>query len=240
MRISVVVPVLDDALELAGCLDALRLQTRPPDEVVVVDNGCTDTSPAVALEAGARVVTEPVRGIPSAAATGYDAATGDVIARLDADSRPSADWLERIEAAFARDPELVALTGPGQFIGLSGWRAVVARALYMDAYFLSVGAAMAHPPLFGSNLALRRSAWERVREGVDRTDPELHDDIDLSFQFGAADRLVVDKSLTVGISARPFDDPAAMRRRFSRAFRTIFRNWRTSPPSQRWRGRVGR
>lgn len=240
MRISVVVPVLDDALELAGCLDALRLQTRPPDEVVVVDNGCTDTSPAVALEADARVVTEPVRGIPSAAATGYDAATGDVIARLDADSRPSADWLERIEAAFARDPELVALTGPGQFIGLSGWRAVVARALYMDAYFLSVGAAMAHPPLFGSNLALRRSAWERVREGVDRTDPELHDDIDLSFQFGAADRLVVDKSLTVGISARPFDDPAAMRRRFSRAFRTIFRNWRTSSPSQRWRERVGR
>ena len=32
----------------------------------------------------------------------------------------------------------------------------------------------------------------------------------------------------------PADDPAAMRRRFSRAFRTIFRNWRTSPPSQRW------
>lgn len=240
MRISVVVPVLDDAHELAGCLDALRMQTRPPDEVVVVDNGCTDTSPTVALEGGARVVTEPVRGIPSAAATGYDAATGDVIARLDADSRPRTDWLERIEAAFARDPELVALTGPGQFIGLSGWRAVVARALYMDAYFLSVGAAMAHPPLFGSNLALRRSAWERVRESVDRTDPELHDDIDLSFQFGAADRLVVDKSLTVGISSRPFDDPAAMRRRFSRAFRTIFRNWRTSPPSQRWRERVGR
>ena len=240
MRISVVVPVLDDAHELTGCLDALRAQTRMPDEVVVVDNGCTDTSPSVAREAGARVVTEPVRGIPSAAATGYDAATGDVIARLDADSRPATDWLERIEAAFTHDSELSALSGPGEFIGLSGWRAVLARALYMDAYFLSVGAAMAHPPLFGSNLALRRSAWERVREGVERGDPELHDDIDLSFQFGAADRLVVDKSLTVGISARPFDDPAAMRRRFSRAFRTIFRNWRTSPPSQRWRERVGR
>ena len=238
MRISVVVPVLDDAHELAGCLDALRAQTRAPDEIVVVDNGCTDTSPTVALEGGARVVTEPVRGIPSAAATGYDAATGDVIARLDADSRPGTDWLERIESAFARDPELAALTGPGEFIGLSGWRAVMARVLYMDAYFLSVGAAMAHPPLFGSNLAMRRSAWERVREGVDRTDRELHDDIDLSFQFGAGDLLVVDRTLTVGISARPFDDPAAMRRRFSRAFRTIFRNWRISPPSQRWRERV--
>ncbi|MDZ4234822.1 MAG: glycosyltransferase, partial [Dietzia sp.] len=58
MRLSVVVPVLDDAHELAGCLAALRSQTRPPDEIVVVDNGCADTSADVAREAGARVVSE--------------------------------------------------------------------------------------------------------------------------------------------------------------------------------------
>lgn len=240
MRISVVVPVLNDARELTGCLAALAEQSRPADEIVIVDNGCSDDSAAVARAAGARVVAESVRGIPAAAATGYDSATGDVIARIDADSRPGADWLARIEAAFDSDPELSALSGPGEFIGLRGWRATAARALYMDAFFLSVGAAMAHPVMFGSNLAMRRSAWVRVRDGVDRTNPELHDDIDLSFQFGAADRLVVDRSLVVGISARPFDDPAAMRRRFSRAFRTIFRNWRTSPPSQRWIERVRR
>lgn len=240
MRISVVVPVLNDARELVGCLAALSEQSRPAHEIVIVDNGCSDDSAAVARAAGARVVEEPVRGIPAAAATGYDSATGDVIARIDADSRPGADWLARIEAAFDADPELSALSGPGEFIGLRGWRATAAQALYMDAFFLSVGAAMAHPVMFGSNLAMRRSAWLRVRDGVDRTDPELHDDIDLSFQFGAADRVVVDRSLVVKISARPFDDPAAMRRRFSRAFRTIFRNWRISPPSQRWLERVRR
>lgn len=244
MRISVVIPVLDDARELEGCLAALATQTRLPDEVVVVDNGCTDDSVAVALGAdprvAARVVAEPVRGIPAAAATGYDSAAGDIIARLDADSRPGPEWVSRIEAAFVADAELAALSGPGEFIGLTGWRARAATLLYMDAFFVSVGAAMAHPVLFGSNLAMRREAWEQVRDGVNRTDPELHDDIDLSFQFGADDRLLVDRSLTVGISARPFDDPAAMRRRFSRAFRTIFRNWRTSPPSQRWIERVRR
>lgn len=240
MRISVVVPVLNDARELVGCLAALSEQSRPAHEIVIVDNGCSDDSAAVARAAGARVVEESVRGIPAAAATGYDSATGDVIARIDADSRPGTDWLARIEAAFDADPELSALSGPGEFIGLRGWRATAAQALYMDAFFLSVGAAMAHPVMFGSNLAMRRSAWLRVRDGVDRTDPELHDDIDLSFQFGAADRVVVDRSLVVKISARPFDDPAAMRRRFSRAFRTIFRNWRISPPSQRWLERVRR
>ena len=240
MLISVVVPVLDDARELEGCLVALRDQTRPADEIVVVDNGCSDNSAALARAAGARVVPEAVRGIPAAAAAGYDAATGDVIARLDADSRPGPEWLSRIEAAFDAEAELAAISGPGEFIGLTGWRARAAKMLYMDAFFLSVGAAMAHPVLFGSNLAMRRSAWEQVRAGVNRTDPELHDDIDLSFQFGAGDRVVVDKSLVVGISARPFDDPAAMRRRFTRAFRTIFRNWRTAPPSQRWMERYQR
>jgi glycosyltransferase involved in cell wall biosynthesis len=240
MRVTVVIPVLDDAAELAGCLAALAAQTRSPDEIVVVDNGCRDHSAALAREAGARVVDEPRRGIPAAAATGYDAATGEVIARLDADSRPGRDWLARIVAAFESDPTLDALTGPGEFLGLTGWRARAARALYMDAYFASVGSAMAHPPLFGSNLAMRRAAWERVRDRVHRDDPELHDDIDLSFQFGAADRLRFDRTLTVGISARPFDDPAGMRRRFTRAFRTIAVNWRVSPPSRRWVDRVRR
>ena len=83
MRVTVVIPVLDDAAELAGCLAALAAQTRSPDEIVVVDNGCRDHSAALAREAGARVVDEPRLGIPAAAATGYDAATGEVIARLD-------------------------------------------------------------------------------------------------------------------------------------------------------------
>lgn len=238
MRVSVVIPVLDDAEELTGCLAALAAQSRPADEIVVVDNGCTDHSATLARESGARVVREPRRGIPAAAATGYDEATGEVICRLDADSRPGPDWLERIVGAFTDDPALDALSGPGEFLGLTGWRARAARLLYMEAYFASVGSAMAHPTLFGSNLAMRRSAWERVRDRVHRDDPELHDDIDLSFQFGATDRLRLDRTLTVGISARPFDDPAGMRRRFTRAFRTIGVNWRISPPWRRWLERM--
>ena len=238
MRISVVVPVLDDAAELAGCLRALREQTRPADEIVVVDNGCRDDSRSVAAAAGARIVDEPLRGIPAASAAGLDAATGDVLCRLDADSRPGPDWVARIVEHFAADPPPAAVTGPGHFLGLSRWRARAAGLLYMDAYFLSVGAAMAHPPLFGSNMAIGAGTWHSVRDRVHRRDPEVHDDIDLSFQLGAADRIVYDPALTVGVSARPFDDPAAMRRRFRRAFHTIAVNWRQAPPSRRWLDRI--
>ncbi|MGE3194498.1 MAG: glycosyltransferase family 2 protein, partial [Microbacteriaceae bacterium] len=75
MRLSVVIPVRNDAAMLATALESLGAQHRPPDEIVVVDNGSSDQSAEVALAAGARVVPQPVRGIPSAASTGYDAAT---------------------------------------------------------------------------------------------------------------------------------------------------------------------
>src|SRR5690606_7027637 len=121
----------------------------------------------VARAFGARVVSEPVLGIPVAAACGYDAATGDVIARLDADSRPGPDWLDRVGRAMA-DPAVDAVTGPGRFHDLP----VIARSLaglaYLGAYFVMTYLALAHVPLWGSSMAIRRTSWERVRDDVHR------------------------------------------------------------------------
>ena len=100
--ISVIVPSLNDADYLAVCLDALAKQTRRADEVIVVDNGSTDATAEVARAAGARVVDQPVRGIWPATAAGFDAASGDVLARLDADSVPAPDWLAEVERRMSR------------------------------------------------------------------------------------------------------------------------------------------
>ncbi|HQG71141.1 MAG TPA: glycosyltransferase family A protein, partial [Rhodoglobus sp.] len=116
-RVSVVIPALNDSPMLANCLRALAAQTRLADEIIVVDNGSTDDTAAVALAAGALVIEEPLRGIFPATAAGFDAATGDLLARLDADSVPPADWLQRVVTAFEDDPDLAALSGPGDFYG---------------------------------------------------------------------------------------------------------------------------
>ncbi|HEY1105655.1 MAG TPA: glycosyltransferase family A protein, partial [Agromyces sp.] len=110
--ISVVIPSLDDAEFLIVCLRALAAQTRPADEVIVVDNGSVDDTAAVARSAGARVLVEATRGIWPATATGFDAARGEIIARLDADSVPAPGWLAEVERRMsARDRPPGVTTG---------------------------------------------------------------------------------------------------------------------------------
>ncbi len=231
--LSVVIPVLDDAAALAECLALLARQTRPADEVIVVDNGCSDASAQVALDAGARVVTEPRRGIPAAAAAGYDAAAGEVIVRCDADTRPPEDWLARISAAFA-DPGLDALTGPGRFYDVPRPVAWLASAAYSSGYRFGAGAALAGVPVWGSNFAIRRTAWTRCAAGIHRHGVGIHDDLDLSFQLAPWANVRFDRQLSVGAAGRMFADAGAFARRFRWAFATLRLNWAVQSAAQRW------
>ncbi len=235
LTVSVVIPVLDDAENLQRCLDALARQTLAPDEIVVVDNGSRDDSAGVARRSGARVVRELRPGIPAASAGGYDAATRDVIARLDADCVPTPTWIAELAATLTAHPEVTAVTGPARFHdGPRALRRVGAR-LYLFAYFGSLTPALGHVPLFGSNFALRRDAWLQVRDDVHRTDTELHDDLDLSFHLGAPWILRFDPAMEMPISARPFTDGRALVRRFRRGFHTVARHWPHELPWLRWR-----
>ncbi|WKN49595.1 glycosyltransferase family 2 protein [Nocardioides sp. Arc9.136] len=237
--VSVVIPARDDAPALRRCLELLAHQSVAPLEVVVVDNGSTDDTAAVARELGARVVEEPAVGIPSAAARGYDAASGDVIARLDADSRPGPRWVERVARRMS-DPGLDAATGVGAFHDLPWGVRHVAAAAYLGAYYLLTHLALGHTALWGSSMAVRRSTWEAVRADVHRDDPDLHDDMDLAFVLGPNRRIRLDPMLAVGVSGRSLRGSAQLRRRFLRARRTIEVNWAVQPPWLRWRDRFSR
>ena len=232
--VSVVIPVRNDAPALEHCLDLLARQTVPPLEVVVVDNGSTDGSADIARRWGAVVVVEPRVGIPAAAAAGYDAARGEVIARLDADSRPDARWIETALGHLAANPELEALTGTGLFHDLPRGVRTAASIGYLGSYYVLTHLALGHVPVWGSCMVMRREAWLRVRGDVERHDAEVHDDLDLAFQLGPQSTIRLAHDWRVGVSARSLRGRAQRRRRLDRAWRTLHLNWADSPPWKRW------
>ena len=236
--ISVVIPVFNDADLLSTCLDALSRQTRRADEIVVVDNASTDASAHVARSAGARVVFEPTRGIPAATSTGFDAARGEILARLDADSIPAEDWLERVEAALAAQPGASAVTGSADFYGGTPAQRWFGGACYLPAYFWAMGMLLGHPPLFGSNYAIRAGAWGVVRESAHLDRRDVHDDLDLSFQFRPGMTVLFDPMLRVAVSARPFAVGTGLLRRVQLGVITVAVNVLRESPLTRRRSRA--
>ncbi|MEL4317538.1 glycosyltransferase family 2 protein [Leifsonia sp. YIM 134122] len=224
LTVSIVIPVKDDARPLAVCLRALQAQTVAPFEIIVVDNGSTDDSGDVARSLGAVVVVESRPGIGMASATGYSAASGDIIARLDADSIPQSDWVATIADTFGRLEDVDAITGPAYFIDGPAWLRSPAAALYLGSYFLFTGMALGHVPLFGSNLALRRSTWASVRHEVHVHDQLTHDDLDLSFHVGVSNSIRFIPSLRSGISMRPLNDGKGSLR-WKRGIHTVTMHW---------------
>lgn len=237
-RVSVVIPVRDDAALLARCLRALAAQQRPADEIIVVDNDSSDASAAVARAAGARVVTCTTPGVAAASAAGYDAATGDLILRLDADCVPGTSWVADLEEALGADPRCAAVTGSAHFVDGPRWLRRPLAAVYLGAYFATATSALAHPPVFGSNLGMRASAWRRVSEEVHREDGQVHDDFDLAFHLGREHRIRRVRHTRMGMSMRPFRSIRSLSTRFRRGMHTVIVHWPHEAPPVRWRRRL--
>src|SRR4051812_34724026 len=83
MRITLIIPALNEAACIAPLLAELPVGLA--HELIVVDNGSTDGTAEVARRAGAHVVVEPRRGYGYACAAGAAAASGDLLAFMDAD-----------------------------------------------------------------------------------------------------------------------------------------------------------
>lgn len=107
MKISAVIPAYNVASFLPRCLGSVFAQTLQPAEVIVVDDGSTDNTAALASELGARVITRRNGGISAARNTGIQHASSEWIAFLDADDMWAPEKLERQVACIHPETVLV-------------------------------------------------------------------------------------------------------------------------------------
>jgi glycosyltransferase involved in cell wall biosynthesis len=117
--VSALVRVYNGERHVAETIEAILAQTRPADEVLVVDDGSTDGTPAVLAGFGARirVVRQPNGGLADAFERGFLEARGDYVANCDADDLWQPDKLERQLAALRRHPEIDIAFGAAEVFG---------------------------------------------------------------------------------------------------------------------------
>ncbi len=205
-RLSVVVPVYDVEGYLAECLDSVLAQPYDDVEVVLVDDGSTDSSGEVARRYADehehfRLVTQPNGGLGAARNTGVSQAQGEYLTFLDSDDRLPPDAWSAMMAALEESGSdlacgvLVRDTGedaPGQ-----GPRVprVKARRMRENHRVRRLGITLDDQPLiladvFAVNKVYRRSFWERVGLAFP-TRIRYEDQPTLTRAFLAADRFDV-------------------------------------------------
>jgi len=200
--ISVVVPAFNEEKYLPACLTSIRNQTFKDFELIVVDNNSTDLTATIAKRYGARVVTEERQGMTPARERGFRESRGSIIARTDADTQVTYNWLEVINNTFTKWPKLIAITRPW----LSPFKRIPDKITKQYSYVLSVKlgkllTGTVH--LLGPNMAIRKTAWEKIKVHMD--DKQVHEDIDLSCHLSEVGKIRYIPRMQIICSARKIE-----------------------------------
>ncbi len=170
MKISFVIPAYNEAAWLGTCLKSvqkeLARQSCQDAEIIVVNNASTDTTKSIAKTfKNVIVVDEPKKGLTYARQAGFQAAHGDLIANVDADTELPAEWLKKVFDEFTKNERLVALSGPHMMRDLPLGARINVRFFYYLGYisylvnhFILKKGGM----LQGGNYILKRTALEKI------------------------------------------------------------------------------
>jgi glycosyltransferase involved in cell wall biosynthesis len=167
-----------------------------------VDNNSTDDTVAIAKEYKfVRVMTEKRQGVLYARAKGFDAAKGDIIARIDADTIVPEDWIETIIEIFT-DSDVAATSGRMEYYDIAMQKTVNRVELSFRRWLARRFAPTNSVFLQAANMAIRKSAWKEIRhELCERND--IHEDFCIALHLQQHGHIVTfDERLVADISLR--------------------------------------
>ncbi|MGB3639757.1 MAG: glycosyltransferase [Rivularia sp. (in: cyanobacteria)] len=223
MAIALIIPTYRRSQDLARCLEALKNQTRPADEVIVVVRD-TDTETWSFLEGfdsktlPLRTATVTITGVVAAMNAGLDAASSDIVAFTDDDAAPHPDWLARIESHYLADERVGGVggrdwvyhgsdleDGNSGTVGQVSWFGRV-----IGNHHIGTGEAREVDVLKGVNMSFRRAAilgWH-FDERMKGTGAQVHFELAFSLKLKRAGwKLIYDPQVAVNhYPAKRFDE----------------------------------
>jgi len=180
-KVSVVVASYNGARTLKACLDSLQSLNYADYEVILVDDGSTDTTPEIAsLYKTLRYFRQENHGLSVARNTGVAAATGEIVAFTDADCRADEDWLHYLVGDLLTS----RFTGIGGHNFLPPEDSPVAAAVLVSpggpAHVMLNDRVAEHIP--GCNMAFYKCALEEAG-GFDPVFTKAGDDVDICWRL---------------------------------------------------------
>jgi glycosyltransferase involved in cell wall biosynthesis len=205
---------------LAACLQAIAAQTIRPDEVIVVDNNSNDKSAQIARQFPfVRLIQEKKQGVLFAKNTGFKAAKSDIIGRIDADSILPPRWVAQVKG-FMADDSYAALTGPVNYYDMPFPETNHHPDHWMRASIYNWSPKS--PFLFGSNMAIRKSVWNELNQGLCR-DTYMHEDLDLAIHlYQNGKKILYTSKLLAGASGRRYNDSPGRFYRYISMYRQTY------------------
>ncbi len=179
-KTSVIVCTFNGSRTLSKCLESLLRLDYPNYEVIVVNDGSTDTTAKIASNYGFRVITTENRGLSSARNTGLNAATGEIVAYIDDDAHADPHWLRYLASTFM-NTQHVGVGGPNIAPPDDGLIAeCVAHSPGNPVHILLSDSEAEHIP--GCNMAFRKSALAAIG-GFDPQFCIAGDDVDVCWRL---------------------------------------------------------
>jgi hypothetical protein len=180
-RVSVVVCSYNGSRTIRDTMEGLARLDYPAVEVIVVNDGSTDATPAIVAEYPfARLISTPNRGLSAARNTGWQEASGEIVAYIDDDAWPDPHWLQYLAWRFMTG-DWVGVGGPNIAPPGDGPIAdCVANAPGGPVQVLISDIEAEHVP--GCNMAFRREALAAI-DGFDVRYRAAGDDVDLCWRL---------------------------------------------------------
>jgi poly-beta-1,6-N-acetyl-D-glucosamine synthase len=228
--ITVLIPAYNEAASVADTVRSLLSQTRVPDAIIVIDDGSTDGTAAIARAAGARVVTPPANTGSKAGAQNFALPLVEtaLVMAIDADTTLAPDAVEKLLPSF-EEPAVAAACG---FVLPRHVRTIWERGRYIEylfafTFYKQVQDFYGRPMIASGCFSMYRTDVLRQEGGWPRT--TLAEDMDLTWRFYQAGRGVrfVPEAMSYPIEPANFHFMSKQLRRWSHGFvQNVRLHWR--------------